>query len=72
MSVASAGCLFWLQRLQPLLVLIAVAALSYQGWLIWRRPAVRRTTAMLLILWVSIGSSSLVALTWIGLWLRYR
>jgi hypothetical protein len=71
-SVASAGCLFWLQRLQPLLVLVAAAALSYQVWLVWRRPAVRRTMAMLLILWASIGTSSLVALTWVALWFRYR
>ena len=72
MSVVSAGCLLWLQRLQPVLAVIAVVALSYQVWLVWRRPAVLRTRAMLLILWGSIGSSSLVALTWIGLWLRYR
>lgn len=70
--MASAGCLLWLQRLQPVLASVAVAALSYQAWLVWRRPALLRTTTMLLILWGSIGSSSLVALAWIGLWLRYR
>jgi hypothetical protein len=71
-SVLSAGCLLWLQRLQPVLALVAVATLSYQAWLVWRRPACLRTRAMLLILWGSIGSSSLVALMWVGLWLRYR
>ena len=72
MSVVSAGCLLWLQRLQPILVLVAAAALSYQAWLVWRRPAFLRTRAMLLILWGSIACSSLVALSWIVLWLRYR
>jgi len=71
-SVVSAGCLLWLQRLQPILVLVAAAALSYQAWLVWRRPAFLRTRAMLLILWGSIACSSLVALSWIVLWLRYR
>ncbi len=72
MSIVSAGCVLWLQQLQPVLALVAVAALSYQAWLVWRRPAFLRTRAMLLILWGSIGSSSLVALMWVGLWLRYR
>ncbi len=72
MSVASAGCLLWLQRLQPLLAAVAVSALVYQAWLVWRRPAVQRTSTMLFILWGSLGSSSLVALVWLGAWLRYR
>ena len=72
MSVASATCLLWLQRLQPVLAIVAVAALSYQAWLVWRRPASSRTTTMLLILWGSLGSSALVASAWVGLWLRYR
>ena len=72
MSVASAGCLLWLQRLQPLLAAIAVSALIYQAWLVWRRPALQRTTTMLLILWASLGLSSFVALVWLGSWLRYR
>ena len=72
MSVASATCLLWLQRLQPVLAVVALLALSYQAWLVWRRPAFLRTTTMLLILWGSVGSSALVALTWVGLWLRYR
>jgi hypothetical protein len=70
--VASATCLLWLQRLQPVLAIVAVAALSYQAWLVWRRPAFLRTRTMLLILWGSIGASTLVAVTWTGLWFRYR
>lgn len=72
MSVASATCLLWLQRLQPMLALVAMAALSHQAWLVWRRPASSRTTAMLVILWGSFGSTALVASAWVGLWLRYR
>jgi hypothetical protein len=71
-SVASATCLLWLQRLQPLLAAVALVTLSYQAWLVWRRPASLRTTTMLLILWGSIGASALVASAWVGLWLRYR
>ncbi len=72
MSVASAGCLLWLQRLQPLLAAIAVSALSYQAWLVWRRPTLQRTPTMLRILWGSLGISSFVALVWLWSWLRYR
>ena len=70
--MASATCLLWLQRLQPVLAIVAVAALSYQAWLVWRRPAFLRTRTMLLILWGSIGASTLAAVAWTGLWLRYR
>ena len=70
--MASATCLLWLQRLQPVLAIVAVTALSYQAWLVWRRPAFLRTRTMLLILWGSIGASTLVAVMWTGLWLRYR
>ena len=66
--MVSAGCVLWLQQLQPVWPLSRCAALSYQAWLVWRRPAFLRTRAMLLILWGSIGSSSLVALVWVGLW----
>jgi hypothetical protein len=71
-SVASATCLLWLQRLQPVLATIAVTALGYQAWLVCRRPPSRRTTVMLAILWGSVGCSALIAVAWVGLWLRYR
>jgi hypothetical protein len=72
LSVLSTGCLLWLQRLQPLFATLAVAALAYQGWLVWRRPARRRTRAMLVILWVSLGTSLLVLAAWVASWVRYR
>jgi hypothetical protein len=71
-SLASAGCLLWLQRLQPGLAAIAVAALGYQAWLVLRLPARRRTARMLAILCASVGGSTLVALAWIWTSLRYR
>ena len=72
MSVFSAGCLFWLETLQPLFAVIAVASLAYQGWLVWSRPAYRRTKKVMRILWASVATSSLVLVVWLGLWLRYN
>lgn len=72
MSVVSAGCVLWLERFQPLFVSLAVCTLAYQAWLVWRRPPHRRTPTMLLILWVSFGTSIAVGGTLVGLWLRYR
>lgn len=62
----------WLERLQPLFAMLAVAALVYQGWLVWRRPPRRRTKGMLAILWGSMGVSALVLIVWVSLSLRYR
>jgi hypothetical protein len=72
LSILSAGCVLWLERLQPLFASVAVAALAYQGWLVWRRPKWRRTGRMLVILWTSLGTSLLVMGAWVVLWLRYR
>ena len=72
MSVASAGCLLWLERFQPAFVVTAMVALAYQSWLVWRRPQRRRTWTMLAILWTSIGTNVMVGITFVALWLRYR
>lgn len=72
LSILSAGCVLWLERFQPLFALLAVAALAYEGWLVWRRPPQRRTNIALWILWTSIGITGFVFVTWAGLWLRYR
>ena len=71
MSVTSAGCVLWLEQFQPLFVTLAVAALGYQGWLVWRRPPNRRTRAMLIILWTSVAISMTVAVALFALSLRY-
>jgi hypothetical protein len=71
-SVVSAGCVLWLERFQPLFVSLAVCALAYQGWLVWRRPPHRRTFMMRLMLWTSVGTCLAIAGTLVALWLRYR
>jgi hypothetical protein len=72
LSVLSASCLLWLQRLQPLFAAIALGALAVQVALVLRRPRHRRSGRMLAILWTSVAVSGLVFLTWIALWYRYR
>ena len=72
MSLFSAGCLLWLERLQPVFAVLAVSALAYQGWLIWRRPRARRSRGLLAIFWTSVGINALVLLTLVTLWFRYR
>jgi len=71
-SVVSAGCPLRLQRLQPVLALIAAAALSYQVGVVGAGPRGCVPARCCSSFWGRIGSRSLVALTWIGLWLRYR
>jgi hypothetical protein len=70
--VFSAGCAFWLERLQPLFAVVAATALVYQSWLVLRLPPHRRTTTMRVVLWASILVSGVVLVTWIGLSVRYR
>lgn len=72
MSLLSAGCLFWLERLQPVFAVLAVGALGYQGWLVWRRPRERRGRMALSIFWTSVGINALVLLTFVALSYRYR
>ena len=71
MSVASAGCVLWLESFQPMFVTIALTSLAYQAWLVMRRPRHRRTQMMLAILWASVGTSMAVGLVLVALWVRY-
>jgi hypothetical protein len=71
-SVVSAGCVVWLERFQPLFMLLAAAALGHQAWLIWRRPPHRRTRMMLLTFAISLGTSAAVGAALIALSFRYR
>jgi len=70
--VASAGCLFWLEGLQPVFASLAAGALGYQGWLVARRPSARRTRTMWSILVASVAVNAIVVVTWVALWLRYQ
>ncbi len=72
MSLVSAGCLFWLERLAPLFFTVAVGSLVYQVWAVSKRPAVMRTWAVKAILTVSLVLNVLVIGGWIVLAIRYR
>ena len=71
MSVASAGCVLWLERLQPLFASLALTTLAYQSWLVLRRPPNRRTPMMLALLGTSLVTSVAVAAVLVVLSLRY-
>jgi hypothetical protein len=71
-SLLSAGCLFWLQRLQPLFFTVAVASLVYQIWVVRRRPPTLRTWGIKTILGVSLMLNVMVIGGWIAISIRYR
>ena len=71
-SVTSAGCVLWLERLQPAFASVAMISLAYQGWLVWRRPPRARTRTMLVILWASLCVTVAVTAGVIALSVRYR
>jgi hypothetical protein len=70
-SLASAGCLLWLQRLQPIFAFIALAAIGWQTWLVLR-PSARRSVRTLVIWWSSLAVTALIFTAWAVLSLRYR
>jgi len=71
-SLLSAGCLFWLERLQPLFFTMAVAGLVYQVWAVRTRPPSMRTWGMKTILGVSLVANGLLIAGWIVLTIRYQ
>ena len=71
-SLLSAGCLFWLQRLQPLFFTVAVASLVYQVWVVRGRPPQLRTWGVKTILAVSLALNVMLLGGWIVLSVRYR
>jgi len=71
-SLLSAGCLFWLERLQPLFFAVAVGALVYQVWVVKRRPPTLRTWGMKNILAVSLVLNGSVIAGWIVFSIGYR
>ena len=72
LSLLSASCLFWLERLQPVFLAIAVGSLVYQGWAVRRRPPFLRTWGIKTIFGVSLVLNVAVIGTWVALWFRYR
>ncbi len=71
-SLLSAGCLFWLQRLQPGFLTVALGALGYESWLVRRQLPALRTRRVKMIFAASVGVNFLVLGAWSILWLRYR
>ncbi len=69
--MTSAGCVLWLEGLQPLFGSLAVTTLLYQAWLVRRRPPHRRTRLMRAILWTSLATTGVVAAILVGLSFRY-
>jgi hypothetical protein len=72
LSLFSAGCLFWLERLTPLFFTVAVGSLVYQVWAVRKRPPFMRTWGVKAILTVSLVLNILVIGGWIVLAIRYR
>jgi hypothetical protein len=72
LSLLSAGCLFWLERLQPLFAVLAAVGVAYQSWLVWRRPVMRRRRAVMSVYAASLLVNGAVLATWVWLWFRYR
>ncbi len=71
-GLLSAGCLFWLERLQPLFFVVAIATLGYQLWAVFRRPPSMRTWGMKTILGVSLALNGLLIAGWIVIAIRYQ
>ena len=71
-SLLSAGCLLWLQRLQPVFFTVAVFALAYEVWLISRRRDVLRIWTIKMVLAASVTFNVALIGGWILITVRYR
>lgn len=71
-GVLSAGCLIWLERLQPVFFLLAVGSLAFQVAIYLRRPKFLRTWGVKAILLGSVLVNVGVIASWMYLYYRYR
>ena len=71
-SLLSVSCLFWLQRLQPVFLTVALGSLAYEGWLVHRQLPALRTKGVRVILGASLVVNLAVLGLWVVLWFRYR
>jgi len=71
-GLISAGCLFWLEKLQPVFFALAIGSMVYQIVVYWRRPHFLRTRGIKVILAISLIVNVAVMGTWVALWFRYR
>ena len=72
LSLISAGCQLWLERLQPLFLVVAIGSLLYQVWLVRIRPPRGRKMGIKTILAVSVFLNLTLVVGWIVLLIRYR
>jgi len=71
-GLLSAGCLFWLEKLQPVFFGLAIGSLIYQILIYYRRPHFLRTRGIKVILGTSVVVTVTVMGAWVVLWFRYR
>ena len=71
-GLVSAGCLYWLEKLQPVFLSLALLSMAYQIWAVSTRPRFLRTPGVMLILDGSLAINFLVIGGWVFLWFRYR
>jgi hypothetical protein len=72
LEVLSAGCLLWLQRLQPHFFVLALGALAYQGWLVRRRPPKPGNWKVRTVLAASLAVNVMMIAGWVAIAIRYR
>jgi len=63
--------LYWLERLEPVFFLVALASLGYQVWLVKQRPPARRTRGVKLVLAASLFVNFVMIAGWIFISIRY-
>jgi hypothetical protein len=71
-SLLTAGCLFVLERLQPLFFAVSIGALIYQVWIVVGRPPSSRTAGAKTILAISVLLNVLMIGSWVVFSIRYR
>jgi hypothetical protein len=71
-SLLTAGCLFVLERLQPLFFAVSIGALIYQVLIVVGRPPSSRTAGTKTILAISALLNVLMIGSWVVFSIRYR
>jgi len=72
LSLINAGCLLWLERLQPLFFIVAIGALAYELWVVKRSPSSIRGWRMKTVFGFSVFLNFAVVLSWVVFSIRYR
>ena len=70
-GLVSAGCLYWLEKLQPVFLSLALVSMVYQIWAVSTRPKFLRTRGVMILLYSSLAINTLVIGGWVFLYFRY-